>query len=101
MNKILAVSSQFQGNTIIVECNNTTRDLLYYCNENHLTGAMINIDLKKAFDSVDHDFLFKIMKKMGFSQSFINWIKILYNGIESTVLINGHLGNYFNVNRGV
>ena len=62
---------------------------------------MINIDLKKAFDSVDHDFLFKIMKKMGFSQLFINWIKILYNGIEITVLINGHLGNYFNINRGV
>ena len=62
---------------------------------------MINIDLKKAFDGVDHEFLFKIMEKMGFSQRFISWIKILYNDIQSSVLINGHLGNFFNVNRGV
>ena len=72
LNKCISSEQFCCGDKSIVECNNTTRDLLYYCNENHLTGAMINIDLKKAFDSVDHDFLFKIMKKMGFTQLFTN-----------------------------
>ena len=88
------------GDKSIIECNNTTRDL-YYCTDNKLTGAMINVDLKRAFDSVDHGFLFKIMNKMGFSQQTISWIKVLYSDIESMCLINGNLGSCFKVKRGV
>ena len=50
----------------IVECNNITRDMIYHINDQNLTGALINIDLQKAFDSVDHSFLFKVMKKWDF-----------------------------------
>ena len=39
------------------------RDILYYVNEKKLSGAIINLDWCKAFDSIDHDFLFDIMKK--------------------------------------
>lgn len=45
------------------------RDILYYVNEKKLSGAIINLDWCKAFDSIDHDFLFDIMKKNGFWQS--------------------------------
>ena len=34
-------------------------------------------DWQKAFDKTDHDFLYNTMDKMGFSNSFINFIKIL------------------------
>ncbi|CAL4115984.1 unnamed protein product, partial [Meganyctiphanes norvegica] len=85
----------------IVECNNTTRDLFYYINENKETGALINIDLQKAFDSVDHSFLFKVMRQMGFSDTLIGWIKILYKDIMSICLVNGHQGDAFKVKRGV
>ena len=96
------LSSQYCGkDRSIVECNNATRDLFYYINENKLTGALINIDLQKAFDSVDHSFLFKIMKKMGFAESFILWIKILYTDIESICLVNGHKTDPFKIKRGV
>ena len=76
LNKCIS-QEQFCGKErSIVECNNTTRDLVYYINESKSTGALINIDLQKAFDSLDHSFLFKIMKKMGFAKSFIQWIKL-------------------------
>ena len=76
LNKCIS-QEQFCGKErSIVECNNTTRDLVYYINQSKSTGALINIDLQKAFDSLDHSFLFKIMKKMGFAKSFIHWIKL-------------------------
>ena len=57
--------------------------------------------MQKAFDSLDHSFLFKIMKKMGFAKSFIQWIKLFYTDIESICLVNGHRGDSFKIKRGV
>ena len=74
---------------------------MYHVNDKNLTGALINIDLQKAFDSVDHSFLFIVMRKMGFSLRFIYFIQLFYNEVVSTCLINGHQGNQFNINRGV
>ena len=39
------------------------RDMLYYANDNNIQGAVINVDWRKAFDSIEHDLLFKIMRK--------------------------------------
>ena len=55
------------------------RDILFYANDKNMQGALINVDWSKAFDSIDHDLLFKIMNKMGFCQFFIKWIKLFYN----------------------
>ena len=49
----------------IIECNNIMRDTLYYANTNNIQGAIINVDWCRAFDSIDHDLLFKIMEKNG------------------------------------
>ena len=46
----------------IIECNNIMRDTLYYANNNNIQGAIINVDWCRAFDSIDHDLLFKIME---------------------------------------
>ena len=101
VHKFISEEQYCCGKKSIIECNNTTRDLIYYTIENRLTGAMINIDLRRAFDSVDHNFLFKNMEKMGFSEKLISWIKVLYSGIESMCLVNGHLGECFKVKTGV
>ena len=44
------------------------------------------MDIEKAFDSVDHIFLISVLKKFGFEENFINWIKILLYNEESRVL---------------
>lgn len=41
-----------------------------------------------AFDKVDHQFLFKIMNKIGFSDKFIQFIKILYKNNISYIINN-------------
>ena len=46
---------------------------------------MLTIDIEKAFDSVDHAFLFAILDKQGFDTNFIEWIKVLHKNQESTV----------------
>lgn len=85
----------------IIECNNYMRDILYYANEKNLSGAIINLDWCKAFDSIDHDFLFDTMRKMGFGSRFINWINMFYSNARSSCIINGFITMPFNIERGV
>ena len=58
------------------------------------------MDIQKAFDSLDHNFLISTLKKYGFGQNFILWIKILLNDQESCVINGGKTTKYFMLGRG-
>ena len=47
------------------------------------------MDIEKAFDSLDHNFLISTLEKYGFGQNFIIWVKILLNDQESCVINGG------------
>jgi hypothetical protein len=51
-------------------------------------GMIIKLDLANAFDRVRHDFLFKVMGKMGFAQKFINWVKACIVASWISLLVN-------------
>lgn len=57
--------------------------------------------LKEFFDRVDWSFLLVVLRRMGFGPSLINWVKLLYTGVRSSVLINGYASNWFYPSRGV
>ena len=38
---------------------------------------LVTMDIEKAFDSLDHDFLSPVLRKFGFGKNFITWIKVL------------------------
>jgi len=63
--------------------------------------GMISIDQEKAFDRVEHIYLWSVLKAFGFSSEFIEMIKIMYCGVESILKINGDLCTPFSVYRGV
>ena len=37
-------------------------DLVDYCDANNLPGSIVLLDIEKAFDSVEHDYLFEVLK---------------------------------------
>ena len=59
------------------------------------------MDIEKAFDSLDHDFLLFALKKFGFGENFIHWIKVLFNNQQSCVINGGFTTRYFNLEKGV
>ena len=52
-------------------------------------GFLVAVDFEKAFDSVVHAFLFKILQLFGFGNSFRFWVKVLYMDISSCVMNGG------------
>ena len=56
----------------------------------------VTIDIEKAFDTVNHNFLIAILEKIGFGTEFIKWIKVLLNSQQSCVINAGKLQNTVN-----
>jgi len=90
------VPDQYIGTNI-----NRMLNFIDYCNDNGVEGMLISIDYEKAFDSMEWDFVYKALEYYGFPNKFINWIKILYNNIESCIINNGHISQFFRPTRGV
>ena len=63
--------------------------------------GLISLDQGKAFDRVEHKFLWKVMEKFGFSAVFVAKIKVLYSDVESVLKFNSGLCAPFRVCRGV
>lgn len=68
------------------------RDLISWAEDRDLALGILSLDQEKAFDRVNHKFLFKVLKKMNFGDNFVAWVKVLYNNVCSKVKINGTLG---------
>ena len=58
------------------------------------------MDIKKAFDSVSHEFLLLILEYYGFGPNFISWIKLLLLNQQSSAFNGGESTGYFKLGRG-
>uniref|UniRef100_A0A8C4RDJ9 Reverse transcriptase domain-containing protein n=1 Tax=Erpetoichthys calabaricus TaxID=27687 RepID=A0A8C4RDJ9_ERPCA len=64
-------------------------------------AGLISLDQEKAFDRVDHQYLFKVLERFGFGETFLGYIKLMYTNVFSVLKINGGLGAPFSVTRGI
>ena len=72
-----------------------------HCLEEQLEAVLISLDAKKAFDSVDHEYIVKSLEKYGFGPIFIGYFRTLYTNITARILINGYLSDPLSILRGV
>ena len=72
--------------------------LLYHTEQENLDGILFAADMEKAFDSLEHNFIYATLKKFGFGEDFIQWIRTLLCNASSCVMNNGFSTGYFNLN---
>ena len=82
-----------QGGRLIADVLQTT-DVL------KLSGMLVTIDIQKAFDSVNHEFLTLALKRYGFGKTFIKRMKTLSNNQESCVINGEFTTNNFKLDKG-
>ena len=80
---------------------NLIRDVISYSNNENIPLAILNLDQKKAFDNIDHEYLFCTMKAMGIGDFFISCTKLLYNNAEGLVKVCGSLTAPFAFDKGI
>ena len=63
---------------------------------------MFFADFQKAFDSIEYNFIFNMLKKFKFGDQFQRWIKLLYiNPMAYIKKNNGYLSDTFHIYRGI
>jgi len=68
----------------------SVNDFIAACNARGLKGAVISLDISKAFDSVSHNFLENALKFYGFGENFIKWIKLIATGRSACIILPGN-----------
>ncbi|MES9884044.1 MAG: reverse transcriptase domain-containing protein [Sedimenticola sp.] len=72
-----------------------------FVNENQIPGLLFFADFEKAFDSVSHEYIMKVLRFLNFGPSLIKWVEVFYHNISSRVTNNGYLTDFFGLGRGV
>lgn len=76
-------------------------DVLRYVDDCNIPGIMLCVDYRKAFDSIERDFILYALKKFNFGSSFIQWVSVILNNTTNCISNNGHISTFFDVECGV
>ena len=76
-------------------------DMIFHTSHFNKPGYLLAIDFEKAFDSISHSFLQKVLTSFGFGPIFRKWVDILYTNSQSCVFNGGTSTGYFKVERGL
>ena len=69
--------------------------------KDNTSGLLFKMDIEKAFDHVNWDFLMDVMSKMGFGHRWINWMKWCCSTATFSILINGRPSGFFCSSKGL
>ncbi len=76
-------------------------DVIKYFDNLDKGGVLMFLDSHKAFDSLEWNFMFVVLKLYNFGDDFIRWIKTLYCSPIACVKNNGHISNEIDIQRSV
>ena len=93
--------SGFVKRRFIGEGMRFVNDLIEYMDKYNECGLALQLDFAKATDSVDWKFLNTVLQQFGFGPDFIQWVKICYTDLFSTVGNADHRTGWFRILRGV
>lgn len=57
-------------------------------------GLLCKLDLEKAYDRVDWDFLLYMLHRTGFGVKWIRWIQECISSTKFSILINGDMASF-------
>ena len=75
-----------QGFFNIYKLINVIHHIKKFKDKNHMN---ISIDVKKAFDKIQHRFLIRTLQKAGIEGTYFNIIKAIYDKPTANIILNG------------
>ncbi len=85
-----------------IGCNaRLIQDYFEHCENFQIPGILLFLDFEKAFDSIEWEYMFEVLKKFGFGEGFIKWVRVLYTKPIMSIKNNGWHSCDISLNRGV
>ncbi|CAM6090846.1 unnamed protein product [Calypogeia fissa] len=76
-------------------------ELLQQAENSNLDYLFLKLDITKAFDLLEWNFILALLEKIGFGSNFIAFIRASQDSARSAILINGHMTGEFIIRRSV
>ena len=76
-------------------------DIMEFALKENIPGIMIFLDFQKAFDSVEWDFILEYLESFNFGPEFVGWVKTFYKNIQSCIINNNTISDFFTLESGV
>lgn len=77
-----------------------TQEVLQHTSFMKNSAIFARIDLAKAFDTIEWEFLIKVLIARGFPRRWITWIETLLKTTTSRVIINGEASEFITHKKG-
>jgi hypothetical protein len=78
-----------------------TFEAMEWAKESNQNLILLLLDFEKAYDKVNWTFLQEFMRKIGFSDEWIQWTSSLYKNSEYFVKMNGRRGDKFKMDKAI
>lgn len=79
----------------------TPEELIFSIHKHRLLGHILKVDFAKAFDLVDWDFLFDLLRGRCFGERCMEWIPSILFFSKGNILVNGSPNGYIRYHRGL
>ncbi|KAL6536656.1 hypothetical protein OROMI_026237 [Orobanche minor] len=66
-----------------------------------MTNTIIKLDMEKAYDRINWNFIFQVMTRFGFSAAWVNFIKSCISNCWFSILVNSQSAGFFKSDRGI
>lgn len=64
-------------------------------------NVALKVDIAKAFDTLDWNFLILVLRRFGFHEKIVHWILVILKSARLSVLVNGKAVGFFSCSGGV
>ena len=94
------VQKGFSREKNIMEIIIKVSNYLNVCKQEKIDALLMCVDFKKAFDSVNFDYILECLKFFNVGETFIGYIRTLLSGRKGNILFEGATGPEFDFNQG-
>jgi hypothetical protein len=89
-------SSRYVQEVLINVCKT-----IAHCKSNNINGSVLAIDMAKAFDTLDHNFIKAVYRFFGFGENIMSWLNLLGFQRQACIIMDdGSNSKYFDLETG-
>ncbi|RVW22247.1 LINE-1 reverse transcriptase-like [Vitis vinifera] len=85
----------------ILDASLVANEVIDYWYKRKEKGLICKLDIEKAYDSINWNFLMKVLRKMGFGSRWMDWMRWCISTAKFSILINGVPVGFFSNSKGL